>query len=91
MWQLEHKEWWVMKNLRFWTVVLDKTLESPFDYKEIQQVHAKGNKSWIFIGRIDAGAETPILRPTDVKNLLIRKDPITGEDWRQEEERMTED
>ena len=91
MWQLEHKEWWVMKNWRFWTVVLDKTLESPSDYKEIQQVHAKGNKSWIFIGRIDAGAETPILRPTDVKNLLIRKDPITGNDWRQEERRMTED
>ena len=91
MWQLEHKEWWVMKNLRFWTVVLDKTLESPSDYKEIQQVHAKGNKSWIFIGRIDAGAETPILRPTDVKNLLIRKDPITGNDWRQEERRVTED
>jgi len=91
MWQLEHKEWWVMKNWRFWTVVLDKTLESPFDYKEIQQVHVKGNQSWIFIGRTDAEAETPILWPTDVKNLLIRKDPITGKDWRQEEKRMTED
>ena len=57
MWQLEHKEWWVMKNLTFWTVVLDKTLESPLDYKEIQQVHAKGNQSWIFIGGTDAEAE----------------------------------
>ena len=91
MWPLEHKEWGVMKNWRFWTVVFDKTFDSPLDYKEIQQVHAKGNKSWIFIGRIDAGAETPILRPTDVKNLLIRKDPITGNDWRQEERRVTED
>ena len=91
MWQLEHKEWWVMKNWRFWTVVLDKTLESPLDYKEIQQVHAKGNQSWIFIGRTDGEAETPILWPTDVKNLLIRKDPITGKDWRQGEKRMTED
>ena len=71
-----------MKNLTFWTVVLDKTLESPLDYKEIQQVHAKGNQSWIFIGRTDGEAETPKLWPTDVKNLLIRKDPITGKDWR---------
>ena len=80
-----------MKNLTFWTVVLDKTLESPLDYKEIQQVHAKGNQSWIFIGRIDAEAETPVLWPTDVKNLLIRKHAITGKDWRQEEKSMTED
>ena len=72
-------------------MVLDKTLESSFNYKEIQQVHAKGNQSWILIGRADAEADTPILWPTDEKNLLIRKDPITGEDWRQEEERMTED
>ena len=79
-----------MKNWRFWAVVLDKTWES-LDYKVTQQVHAKGYKSWIFIGRIDAEAETPILWPTDVKNLLIRKDPITGKDWRQEEKRMTED
>ena len=91
MWHLEYKGWWVMKNWRFWTVVLDKTLESPLDYKEIQQVHAKGNQSWIFIGRTDGEAETPILWPTDVKNLLIRKDPITGKDWRQGEKRMTED
>ena len=71
--------------------MLDKSLESPLDYKEIQQVHAKGNQSWIFIGRMDAEAEPPTLWPTDVKNLLIRKDPITGKDWRLEEKRMTED
>ena len=91
MWQLDHKEWWPMKNWWFWTVVLDKTLESPLDYKEIQQVHAKGNQSWIFIGKTDAEAEIPVLWPTDMKNLLISKDPITGKDWRQEEKRMTED
>ena len=79
------------EDWRFWTVVLDKTLESPLDYKEIQQVHAKVNQSWIFIGRTDGEAETPILWPTDVKNLLIRKDPITGKYWRQEKKRMTED
>ena len=78
MWQLEHKEWWVMSNWKFWTVVLDNTLESPLDYKEIQQVHAKGNQSWIFIERTDAEAETPILWPTDVKNLLIRKTLLLG-------------
>ena len=91
MWQLHHKEWWPMKNWWFWTVVLDKTLESPLDYKEVQQVNAKGNQSWIFIGRSDAEAEAPILWPTDVKKLLIRKDPIIGKDWRQEEKRMMED
>ena len=80
-----------MNNWRFWTVVLDKTLESPLDYKEIQPVNAKGNQSWIFIGRTDAEAETPILWPTDLNNLLIRKYPITGKNWRQEEKRMTED
>ena len=90
MWQLEHKEWWVTQNWRFWTVLLDKTLESPLDYKEIQQVHAKGNQFWIFIGRTDAEAETPILWTTDVKNLLIRKGPITEKDWRQEEKRITQ-
>ena len=83
MWELGHKEWWAMKNWWFWTVVLDKTLESPLDYKEIQQVNAKGNQSWLFIGQTDAEAEAPILWPTDVKNLLIRKDLITGKDWRQ--------
>ena len=91
MWDLDHKEWWVMKNGWFWTVVLDKTLESPLDYKEIQQVNAKGNQSWLFIGQTDAEAEAPILWPTDVKNLLIRKDHITGKDWRQEEKRTIED
>ena len=90
MWHLEYKGWWVMKNRRFWTVVLYKTLESPLDYKEIQQVHAKGNQFWIFIGRTDAEAETPILWTTDVKNLLIRKGPITEKDWRQEEKRITQ-
>ena len=88
--QLGHKEWWVIKNWRFWTVVLGKTLENPLNYKEIQQVHSKGNQSWIFIGRTHAEAEIPILWPTDVNN-LFRKAPITGKDWRQEEKRMTED
>ena len=90
MWELDHQEWWVM-NWWFWTVVLDKTLESPLDYKEIQQVNAKGNQSWLFIGQTDAKTEAPILWPTDVKNLLIRKDLITGKDWRQEEKRTIED
>ena len=71
--------------------LLEKILESPLDCKEIKPVNAKGNQSWIFIGRTDAEAETPILWPTDVNNLLIRKYPITGKDWRQEEKRMTED
>ena len=75
----------------FWTVVLEKTLESPLDCKEIQSVNAKGNKSWIFIGKTDAEAETPILWPPDVKNWLIGKDPDTGKDWSQEEMGMTED
>ena len=79
-----------MNNWCFWTVVLDKTLESPLDYKEIPPVNAKGNQSWIFIGRTDAEVEAPMLRPADVKNLLIRKDPITGKDWSQGETRMTE-
>ena len=79
MWQLDRKEWWLMKNWWFWTVVLDKTLESPLDYKDIQQVNAKGNQSWIFIGRTNAEAEAPILWPTDVNKLLIRKDSINWE------------
>ena len=82
---------WVPKNLHFWTVVLEKTLESPLDCKEIQPVNPKGDKSWILIGRIDTEAGTPILWPPDVKNWLIGKDPDTGKDWRQEEKRMTED
>ena len=80
-----------MKNWCFWTVVLQKTLESPFNYKEIQPVHPKGNESWIFIGRTDAEAETPILRPLDAKNWLIWKDPDAEKDWRLEEKGMTED
>ena len=91
MWQLHHKEWWAMKNWWLWTVVLDKTLESPFKYKEIKPVNPEGNQSWIFIGRTDAKIEPPIFWPPDVKNWLIRKDPVTGKDWRQEEKRTTED
>ena len=75
MWELDYKKSWAPKNWCFWTVMLEKTLESPLDCKEIQPVHPKGNQSWIFIGGTDAGAETPILWPPDVKNWLIRKDP----------------
>ena len=74
MWELDHTESWVPKNWCFWTVMLEKTLESPLDCKEIQPVHPKGNQSWIFIGGTDAEAETPILWPPDVKNWLIGKD-----------------
>ena len=91
MWELDHKESWAQKNWCFWTVLLEKTLESPLDYKEIQSVHPKGNQSWIFIGRTDAEAKTPVLWPPDVKNCLIGKDPDGGKDWRQEEKGMTED
>ena len=86
MWELDYKESWAPKNWCFWTVVLEKTLKSPLDCKEIQPVHPKGNQSWVFIGRTDAEAETPILWPPDVKNWLIGKDPDAGEDWRQEVE-----
>ena len=79
------------KNWCFWTVVLEKTLESPLDCKEIQPVHPKGNRSWIFIGSTDVEAETPILWPPDVKNRLIGKDPNSGKDWRWEEKGTTED
>ena len=78
MWELDHKESWKPKNWCFWTVVLGKTLESPVDCKEIQPVHPKGNQSWIFIGRTDAEAETPILWPPDAKNWLIGKDLMLG-------------
>ena len=91
MWELDYKESWVPKNWCFWTVVLEKTLESPFNCKEIQPVHPKGNQSWIFIGRTDAEAETSIVWPPDAKNWLIRKDPDAGKDWRQEEKGTTED
>ena len=91
MWELDYKESWALKNWCFWTVVLEKTLESPLDCKEIQPVHPKGNHSWIFIGRADAEAETPILWPPDAKSWLILKDPNVGKDWRWEEKGMTED
>ena len=85
MWELDYKESWVLKNWCFWTVVLEKTLESPFDCKEIQPVSPKGNQSWIFIGRTDAEAETSKLWPPDVKNWFLGKDPDAGKDWRQKE------
>ena len=91
VWELDCKESWALKNWCFWTVVLEKTLESPLDCKEIWPVHPKGNESWIFIGRTDAGAETPILWPPDVKSWLIGKDPDAGKDWRQVAKWMTED
>ena len=91
MWELDYKESWVLKNWCFRTVVLEKTLESPLDCKEIQQVHSKGNKSWIFIGRTDAEGETPIIWPTDGKNWLIGKDPDASKNWSQEEKGRTED
>ena len=89
--ELYYKESWVLKNWCFWTGVLEKTLESPLDCKEIWPVNLKGNQSWIFIGRTDAEAETPILWSPDVKSWLIGKDPDAGKDWRQEEKGTTED
>ena len=89
--ELDHKESWAPRNWCFWTVVLEKTLESPLDCKEIQPVNLKGNQSWILIGRTDAKAEAPILWPPDVKNWLLRKDPDAWKDWRQEENGTTED
>ena len=91
MWELEYKESWAPKNWCFWTVVLEKTLKSPLDSKEIQPVHPKAHQSWIFIGRTDAEAETLILWPPDVKNWLIGRDSDAGKDWRLEKKRMTED
>ena len=90
MWELDYKESWAPKNWCFWTVVLEKTLESPLDCKEIQPVHPKGNQSSIFTGRTDAKAETPILWPPDAKNWFIGKDTDAGKDWRLEEKGMTE-
>ena len=87
------KSWticWAPRNWCFWFVVLEKTLESPLDCKEIKQVNPKGNQSWIFIGRTDAEAEAPILWPPDAQSLLIEKDPDAGKDWRQEEKGLTE-
>ena len=91
MWELDYKESWVPKNWCFWTVVLEETLESPLDCKEIQPVHPKGDQSWVLIGRTDAEAETPTLWRPNAKNWLIRKDPNAGKDWRQEEKETTED
>ena len=91
MWELDCKESWAPKNWCFWTVVLEKTLESLLDCKEFQPVNPKGNQFGIFTGRNDAKAETPILWPLDVKNWLIWKDPSAGKDWRQEEKGRTED
>ena len=91
IWELDHKESWAPKNWCFWTVVLEKTLESPLDCKEIQPVHPKGDQSWVFIGGTDVETETPILWPPDAKNWLTGKNPDAGKDWRQEEKGMTED
>ena len=90
-WELDYKESWAPRNWCFWTVVLEKTLESLLDCKEIQPVHPKGNQSWIFIGRTDVEAETPVLCPPDAKSWLIWKDPDAGKDWRQEEKEMAQD
>ena len=91
MLELDYKGSWVPKNWCFWTVVLDKTLESPLDCKEIQPVYPKGDQSWVFIGRTDVEAEAPILWPPDAKSWLIGKDPDAGKDWEQEEEGATEE
>ena len=90
MWELDHKESWAWKNWCFWTVALEKTLESPLDCKEIQPVHPKGDQSWVFIRRTDVKAETPIVWPPDAKIWLIGKDPDAGKDWGQEEKGMRE-
>ena len=90
MWELDYKESWVLKNWCFWTVVLEKTLGSPFHSKEIQPVHPKGDQSWISIGRTYAEAETPLLCPPDEKNWLIWEDPEAGKDWRHEKKGTTE-
>ena len=89
MWELDHKESWAPENWCFWAVVLEKTLESPLDSKEIQPVHPKRNQSWIFIGRTNAEAEAPVVWPPVVKSWRIRKDPDVGKDWWWEEKGMT--
>ena len=91
MWELDCEESWAPNNWCFWTVVLEKTLESASDCKEIKPIHPKGNQSWIFIGRTDAEAESPIPWPPDAKSCLTGKDPDSGKDWGQEEKGMTED
>ena len=90
IWHLDHKEGWALKNWCFQTEVLEKTLESPLDCKEIKSVHPKGNQFWIFIGRTDAETEAPVLWPSDVKSQLIWKHCDAGKDWRQEEKGTTE-
>ena len=91
MWELDCEEGWAPKHWCFWTVVLEKTLESPLDCKEIQPVHSEGDQPWDFFGRKDAKAETPVLWPTHAKSWLIGKDRDTGRNWGQEEKGMTED
>ena len=91
MWELDYREGWAPKNWCFWTVMLEKTLESPLDCKEIQPVHPKGDQSWIFIRRNDAEAEIPVFWRPDVKNWFIWKDPYAWKDWRWKEKGMTED
>ena len=96
MWELDHKgwelkNWWVLKNRCFQTVVLEKTLECPLECMETKPVNPKENQPWIFIGRTDAEAQTPVFWPPDGKNRLIGKDPDAGKDWRREEKGMTED
>ena len=90
MWELDYKESWVLNNWGFWTVALEKTLESPLDWKEIKPVNPKGNQSWIFIGTTNAEAEIPILCPPDAKSWLTGKDPNAGKDWRWEEKETPE-
>ena len=91
MWELDYRKGWVPKNWCFWTVALEKILESPLDCKEIKSTNPKGNQFWIFIGRTDAEAEAPILWVPDARSQLIRKDPDAEKDWRQEEKRVTEE
>ena len=91
MWELDHKEGWVLKNWCFWTEVLEKTLESPLDHKEFKPVNPKENQPWIFVGRTDAEAEAPTLWPLHTKSRLIGRDPDAGKDWRQEGKGTTED
>ena len=90
MWELDYKEDWALKNWYFWTMVLERTFESPLDCNKIKPVNLKGNQFWIFTGRTDAEVEDPILWPPDVKNWLIGKDPDAGKEWRQEEKGTTE-
>ena len=90
MWELDHKKGWALKDWCFWTVVLEKALENPLDCKEIKPINPKGNQPWLFIGKTDAEAETPILWPPDAKSWLIGKAPDAGTGWRQEEKGMTE-